>query len=38
LIGELKARAKDPRKFLNLESLKCDFLEFGEDLEGILFK
>jgi hypothetical protein len=25
-------RAKDQRKFLNLESLKCHFLDFGEDL------
>jgi hypothetical protein len=32
LIGELKARAKGPRKFLNLESLKCHFLDFGADL------
>jgi hypothetical protein len=32
LIGELKARAKGQRKFLNLESLKCHFLDFGEDL------
>ena len=27
LIGGLKARAEGPRKFLNLESLKCDFLD-----------
>jgi hypothetical protein len=26
------ARAEGPRKFLNLESPKCHFLEFGEDL------
>ena len=32
-IGGLKARAEGPRKFLNLESLKCHFLDFqGEDL------
>jgi hypothetical protein len=30
--GGLKARTEDPRKFLNLESLKCHFLDFGEDL------
>jgi hypothetical protein len=30
--GGLKARAEGPRKFLNLESLKCHFLVFGEDL------
>ena len=30
--GGLKARAEDPRRFLNLESLKCHFLDFGEDL------
>ena len=24
--------AEGPRKFLNLESLKCHFLDFGEDL------
>ena len=30
--GRLKARAEGPRKFLNLESLKCHFLDFGEDL------
>ena len=30
--GGLKARAEGPRKFLNLESLKCHFLDFGEDL------
>ena len=30
--GGLKTRAKGPRKFLNLESLKCHFLDFGEDL------
>jgi hypothetical protein len=28
----LKARAEGPWKFLNLESLKCHFLAFGEDL------
>jgi hypothetical protein len=27
LIGGLKARAEGPRKFLNLESLKCHFLD-----------
>jgi hypothetical protein len=33
LLGRgVKARAKSPRKFLNLESLKCHFLDFGEDL------
>ena len=26
------ARALGPRKFLNLESLKCHFLDFGEVL------
>ena len=31
-LGGLKARAEGPRKFLNLESLKCHFLDFGEDL------
>jgi hypothetical protein len=30
--GGLKARAEGPRKFLNLESLKCHSLDFGEDL------
>ena len=30
--GGLKARAEGPRKFLNLESLKCHFLDIGEDL------
>jgi hypothetical protein len=30
--GWLIARAEGPRKFLNLESLKCHFLDFGEDL------
>jgi hypothetical protein len=30
--GGLKARAEGPRKFFNLESLKCHFLDFGEDL------
>jgi hypothetical protein len=25
-------RAEGLRKFLNLESLKCHFLDFGEDL------
>jgi hypothetical protein len=30
--GGLKARAKGPRKFLNLESLKCHLLDCGEDL------
>jgi hypothetical protein len=30
--GGLKARAEGPRKFLNLESLKCHFLDFGEYL------
>jgi hypothetical protein len=30
--GGLKARAEDPRKFSNLESLKCHFLDFGEYL------
>jgi hypothetical protein len=28
----VEARAKGPRKFLNLESLKCHFLDFEEDL------
>jgi hypothetical protein len=35
LAGGLKARAGGPRKFFNLghlESLKCHFLDFGEDL------
>jgi hypothetical protein len=32
LIGGLKARAEGHGKFLNLESLKCHFLDFGEDL------
>jgi hypothetical protein len=27
------SRAKGPRKFFNLESLKCHFLDFGEDLK-----
>jgi hypothetical protein len=30
--GGLKARAEGPRKFFNLGSLKCHFLDFGEDL------
>ena len=30
--GGLKGRAEGPRKFFNLESLKCHFLDFGEDL------
>jgi hypothetical protein len=30
--GVLKARAEGTRKSLNLESLKCHFLDFGEDL------
>jgi hypothetical protein len=30
--GVLKARAEGPRKFLNLESPKFYFLDFGEDL------
>jgi hypothetical protein len=36
MVGELKARAEGPRKFLNLESLKCHFLDFGEDFDRIL--
>jgi hypothetical protein len=33
LIGGLKTRAEGPRKFsVNLESLKCHFLDFGEVL------
>jgi hypothetical protein len=28
----LKTRAEGPRKCLNLESLKCHFLDFGEVL------
>ena len=35
--GGLKARAEGPRKFLNLESLKCHFLDFGEDLTESLW-
>ena len=31
-IGGLEARAEGQRKFLNLESLKCHFLDFGKDL------
>jgi hypothetical protein len=33
--GALKARAKGPRKFLNLESLKCHFLDFGGRFDRI---
>jgi hypothetical protein len=29
-IGGLRTWAEGPRKFLNLESLKCHFLDFGE--------
>jgi hypothetical protein len=36
-LGGLKARAEGPRKFLNLESLKCHFLDFGEDLTEFLW-
>ena len=32
LIGKLRTRAEGPRKFLNLESLKCHFLDSGEVL------
>jgi hypothetical protein len=31
-IGGLRTRAEGQRKFLNLESLKCHFLVFGEVL------
>ena len=34
--GGLKARAEGPRKFLNLESLKCHFLDFGGRFDRIL--
>ena len=34
--GGLNARAEGPRKFLNLESLKCHFLDFREDFDRIL--
>ena len=30
--GGLKTKADCPRKFLNLESLKCHFLDFGDVL------
>ena len=30
--GVLKTGTEGPRKFFNLESLKCNFLDFGEDL------
>jgi hypothetical protein len=36
LIGGLKERAEGPRKFLNLESLKCHFLDFGGRFDRIL--
>jgi hypothetical protein len=32
LFGGMRTRGEGPRKFLNLESLKCHFLEFGEVL------
>ena len=35
-LGELKTRAEGPRKFLNLESLKCHFLDFGRNFDRIL--
>jgi hypothetical protein len=34
--GGLRARAEGPRKFLNLVSLKCHFLDFGGSFEIIL--
>ena len=34
--GGLKARAEGLRKFLNLESLKCHFLDFGGRFDRIL--
>jgi hypothetical protein len=36
LIGGLRARAEGPKKFLNLESLKCHFLDFGGSFDRIL--
>jgi hypothetical protein len=36
LIGGLRTRAEGPRKFLNLESLKCHFLDFGGSFDRIL--
>jgi hypothetical protein len=32
LIGELETRPEGTRKFLNLEYLKCHFLDFGKVL------
>ena len=32
LIGGLRTRAEGPKKFLNLDPLKCRFLDFGEVL------
>ena len=34
--GLLKARAEGPRKFLNLESLKCHFLDFGGRFDRLI--
>jgi hypothetical protein len=36
LLGGLKTKAEGPRKFLNLESLKCHFLDFGGSFDRIL--
>jgi hypothetical protein len=36
LIGGLETRAEGPRKFLNLESLKCHFLDFGGSFDRIM--
>ena len=33
---ELGTRAEGPRKFLNLDSLKCHFLDFGGSFDRIL--